>query len=77
MALKKQTMHWTYWIAEDYLQIYSGVAWDFEGVALVFLHTLTSVYRQNWSWEEIPSSQNSDKAASLICSVVVNIASSV
>ena len=28
-----------------------------------FLHTLTSVSRQNWSCEEIPSSQNSDKAA--------------
>ena len=27
-------MHWTYWIAEDYLQIYSYVAWDFEGIAL-------------------------------------------
>ena len=27
-------MHWTYWIAEDYLQIYSDVAWDFEGIAL-------------------------------------------
>ena len=31
-----------------------------------FLHKLTSIYRQNWSCEEIPSSQNSDKAASLI-----------
>ena len=29
-----------------------------------FLHKLTSISRQNWSSEEIPSSQNSDKAAS-------------
>ena len=33
---------------------------------LFFLHKLTSICRQNWSCEEIPSSQNSDKAASLI-----------
>ena len=31
-----------------------------------FLHKLTSIYRQNWSCEEIPSSQNSDKVTSLI-----------
>ena len=36
-----------------------------------FLHKLTSISRQNWSCEEIPSSQNSDKAASF-SSVVVN-----
>ena len=41
-----------------------------------FLHKLTSFYRQNWSCEEIPNSQNSDKAASF-SSVVVNKASSV
>ena len=41
-----------------------------------FLHKLTSIYRQNWSCEKIPKSQNSDKAASF-SSVVVNIASSV
>ena len=43
-----------------------------------FLRELTSISRQNWFCEEIPSSQNSDKAASL-SSVVVNknIASSV
>ena len=29
-----------------------------------FLQKLTSICRQNWSCEEIPSSQNSDKAAS-------------
>ena len=46
--------------------------------SIFFLHKLTSISRQNWSWEEIPSSQNSDKAASF-SSVVVNknIASSV
>ena len=38
-----------------------------------FLHKLTSIYRQNWSWEKIPKSQNSDKATSF-SSVVVNIA---
>ena len=37
-----------------------------------FLHKLTSIYRQNWSGEKIPKSQNSN-----ISSVVVNIASSV
>ena len=44
----------------------------------VFLHKLTSISRQNWSCEEIPSSQNSDEAASF-SSVVINknIASSV
>ena len=36
-----------------------------------FLHKLTSISRQNWSCEEIPSSQNSDKVASF-SSVVVN-----
>ena len=43
-----------------------------------FLHKLTSISRQNWTYEEIPSSQNSDKAASF-SSVVVhkNIAASV
>ena len=43
-----------------------------------FLHKLTSIPRQNWSCKEIPSSQNSDKAASF-SSVVVNknIASSI
>ena len=43
-----------------------------------FLHKLTSISRQNWSCEEIPSSQNSDKAASFSSAVVnKNIASSV
>ena len=43
-----------------------------------FLRKLTSISRQNCSCEEIPSSQNTDKAASF-SSVVVNknIASSV
>ena len=41
-----------------------------------FLHKLTSTYRQNWSCEKIPKSQNRDKATSF-SSVVVNIASSV
>ena len=41
-----------------------------------FLHKLTSIYRQNWSCEKIPKSQNSDKATSF-SSVVVSIASSV
>ena len=41
-----------------------------------FLHKLTSIYRQNWSCEKIPKSQNSEKATSF-SSVVVNIASSV
>ena len=41
-----------------------------------FLHELTSIYRQNWSCEKIPKSQDRDKATSF-CSVVVNIASSV
>ena len=41
-----------------------------------FLHKLTSIYRQNWSCEKIPKSQNSDKVASF-SSVVVNRASSV
>ena len=36
-----------------------------------FLHKLTSISRQTWSCEEIPSSQNSDKEASF-SSVVVN-----
>ena len=35
-----------------------------------FRHKVTSISRQNWSCEEIPSSQNSDKAA-LFSSVVV------
>ena len=44
-----------------------------------FLHKLTSIFRQNWSWEEISSSQNSNKEAASFSSVVVNknIASSV
>ena len=41
-----------------------------------FLHKRTSIYRQNWSCEKIPKSQNSDKATSF-SSVVINIASSV
>ena len=41
-----------------------------------FLHKLTSTYRQNWSCEKIPKSQNSDKVTSF-SSVVVNIALSV
>ena len=41
-----------------------------------FLYKLTSTYRQNWSCERIPKSQNSDKATSF-SPVVVNIASSV
>ena len=41
----------------------------------LFLHTLTSIYRQNWSCEKIPKPQNSDKATSF--SSVVHIASSV
>ena len=32
---------------------------------LFFLHKLNAICRQNWSCEEIPSSQSSDKAASL------------
>ena len=40
-----------------------------------FLHKLTSIYRQNWSCEKIPKSQNSDKAT-WFSSVLVNIASS-
>ena len=43
-----------------------------------FLHKLTFISRQNWSCEEIPSSQNSDKAAPFSTVVVnKNIASSV
>ena len=43
-----------------------------------FLRKLTSISRQNWSCEEIPSSQNSDKAASFSAVVVnKNIASNV
>ena len=43
----------------------------------IFLHKLTSIYRQNWSCEEITlSSQKNDKAASFSSSVI-NIASSV
>ena len=38
---------------------------------LFFLNKLTSISRQNWSYEEIPSSENSDKAASF-SSVVIN-----
>ena len=41
----------------------------------LFLHTLTSIYGQNWSCEKIPKSQNSDKAT--LFSSVVHIASSV
>ena len=49
----------------------------FENICLpLFLHKLTSIYRQNWPCEKIPKSQNSDKATSF-SSVVVNIASSV
>ena len=37
----------------------------FENICLFFfLHKFTSIYRQNWSGEKIPKSQNSDKAAS-------------
>ena len=43
-----------------------------------FLRKLTSISRQNWSCEEIPSSQNSDKTAPFSAVVVnKNIASSV
>ena len=43
-----------------------------------FFRKLTSISRQNWSCEEIPSSQNRDKAASFSTVVVnENIASSV
>ena len=43
-----------------------------------FLRKLTSISRQNWSCEEIPSSQKSDKAASFYAVVVnKNIDSSV
>ena len=48
----------------------------FKNLPSFFLHKLSSIYRQNWSCEKIPKSQNSDKAASF-SSVVVNIASSV
>ena len=41
-----------------------------------FLHKLTSIYRQNWSCEEILCSQKNDKATSF-SSLVINIASSV
>ena len=41
-----------------------------------FLYKLTSIYRQNRSWEKILKSQNSDKATSF-SSAVVNIASRV
>ena len=44
--------------------------------AFLFLHKLTSIYRQNWSCCKIPKSQNSDKATSF-SSVVVNITLSV
>ena len=44
--------------------------------AFLFSLILTSIYRQNWSSEKIPKSQNSDKATSF-SSVVVKIASSV
>ena len=44
--------------------------------AFLFLHKLTSIYRQNWCCEKIPKSQNSDKATSF-SSVVVNTASRV
>ena len=40
-----------------------------------FLHKLTSIYRQNWSWQRIQKSKNNDKATSF-SSVVVNRASS-
>ena len=40
-----------------------------------FLYKLTSIYRQNWSCEKNPKSQNHDKATSF-SSVVINIASS-
>ena len=48
----------------------------FENICLPLFSILTSIYRQNWSCEKIPKSQNSDKATSF-SSVVVNIASSV
>ena len=41
-----------------------------------FLHKLTSIYRQNWSCEEILSSPKNDKAATF-SPLVINIASSV
>ena len=45
---------------------------SFENICFpFFLRKLTSISRQNWSCEEIPSSQNSDKAA-FLSSVVVN-----
>ena len=51
----------------------------FENISFpFFLRKLTSICRQNWSCEEIPSSQNSDKAASFSAVVInKNIASSV
>ena len=51
----------------------------FENICLpFFFRKLTSISRQNWSCEEIPSSENSDKAASFSIVVVnENIASSV
>ena len=54
-----------------------ATTWNFrQYLPSSFLHKLTSIYRQNWSCEKIPKSQNSDKATSF-SSVVVNIASSV
>ena len=47
-----------------------------KNLASSFFHKLTSIYRQNWSCEKIPKSQNSDKATSF-SSVVVNIVSNV
>ena len=51
----------------------------FENICFPFFsRKLTSICRQNWSCEEIPSSQNRDKAASFSTVVVnENIASSV
>ena len=51
----------------------------FENICLpFFFRKLTSISRQNWSCEEIPSSENRDKAASFSIVVVnENIASSV
>ena len=51
----------------------------FENICFPFyLHKLTSIFRQSWSYEEIPSSQNSDNSGLVFLWVVnKNIASSV
>ena len=42
-----------------------GGTYDFRKyLSSSFLHKLTSINRQNWSYEKIPKSQNSDKATS-------------